>query len=351
MGLRILHSADWHMDSPFASFPEETRNALRRQQLRLPEKIAQLCSMKKCDLVVLAGDVFDGIPSRESIAAVKTALAQCAVPVFVSPGNHDFCGMGSPWLEEVWPENVHIFTGGMESVIIPELDCRIYGAGYQSMDCPGLLEHFQAEGEQRYCVGVLHGDPVTAQSPYCPVTTAQIRESGLDYLALGHIHRSGQLRAGDTVCGWPGCPMGRGWDETGEKGILLVTLEDGVRAEFLPLDMPRFVDLQIDVGMDPVNALDRVLPAGGNGDFYRITLTGWGDADLAALKNHFSRFPNLTLRDRTEAIEDLWGRQGEDTLMGVYFRMLREMARSDPRAELAAQISHRLLSGGEVPLP
>ena len=73
--------------------------------------------------------------------------------------------------------------------------------------------------------------------------------------------------------------------------------------------------------------------------------------DVAALRRRFGRFPNLYLRDRTESMPDLWEGEGEDTLTGVYFRMLHEMAGEDPRAELAAKISRKLLADGEVILP
>ena len=68
------------------------------------------------------------------------------------------------------------------------------------------------------------------------------------------------------------------------------------------------------------------------------------------MQKRFAAFPNLTFRDRTEAVPDLWSEAGEDTLTGVYFRMLREISETDPRAELAAKISQRILSGGEVSL-
>ena len=184
------------MGAAFASATAQQRRYLRQQQLALPGKIAEVCIRENCDLVLLAGDIFDGIPGRETVDAVKKALADCAVPVFVSPGNHDFCGMGSPWEEETWPENVHVFQGGITSVVLPELGCRIYGAGYSSMDCPPLLSHFCAQTEETYSIGVFHADPMNLQSPYCPVTAAQIRESKLDYLALGHIHKAGSLAQG-----------------------------------------------------------------------------------------------------------------------------------------------------------
>lgn len=351
MGLKILHSADWHLDSPFTGFSPEQRAFLRKQQRSLPRKIADLCRREGCDLVLLAGDLFDGEPSRETVDQLKNALADCGVPVFISPGNHDFCGPGSPWLEESWPENVRIFTGALESVVIPELNCRVYGAGYKCMDCPGLLEGFQAEGQEQYCVAVLHGDATAPNSPYCPVTAAQVRNSGLDYLALGHIHKAGAFRAGAALCAWPGSPMGRGWDETGEKGVCIVTLGDTAEIQAVPLDTVRFYALEVEIGDDAAAALEEKLPAVGNTDFYRITLTGCGDVDMAQLKKQFAHFPNLELRDQTVAHVDLWEGAGEDTLRGVYFRMLQSQSETEPRAKLAAQISRRLLEGREVKLP
>ena len=73
--------------------------------------------------------------------------------------------------------------------------------------------------------------------------------------ALGHIHRRGSFRVGKTTCAWPGCPMGRGFDEQGQKGVYLVTLEDRVRVHFISLDMPQFHDLTVEITGDPVAAL------------------------------------------------------------------------------------------------
>lgn len=354
MGLKILHSADWHLDSPFGGFTEEQRLFLKQQQREIPGKVASLCFRESCDLVLLAGDLFDGKASRESIDILKRELKNCGIPVLISPGNHDFCVPGSPWLEEDWPENVHIFTGSLESVTLPELDCRVYGAGFTGMDCPGLLENFRAKRDMRYSIAVLHGDPVQKDSPYNPITASQVRHSGLDYLALGHIHKAGALRAGDTLCAWPGCPMGRGWDETGEKGVCIVTLSDSTDIQAVSLNTPRFYEIEVDIGEDAAAALEAALPGVGSRDFYRISLKGCGEADVPALKKRFSAFPNLELLDRTETPLDIWADAGEDTLEGVYFHILRKRMETEPenaeRIQLAAEISRRLLEGREVNL-
>lgn len=348
MGLRILHSADWHLDSPFTGFTPEQRAWLKGEQRRIPDKIAQLVRREGCDLMLLSGDVFDGSYTKESAEILRSALERCGVPVLVSPGNHDHLAPGSPWVEEKWPDNVFVFPKNVTSVALPSLDCRIYGAGYESMDCPPLLEGFRAAGEEKYLLAVLHGDPVQLRSPYCPVTAAQARDSGLTYLALGHIHKAGSFRAGDCLCGWPGTPMGRGFDETREKGVYIVDVEEKASLRFVPLDTPRFYELEVDTDRE---SLADALPGAGNPHFYRVTLTGSGEENLSVV----THFPNLELIDRRERPADPWENAGEDTLEGTYFHLLQEkLENTAPQTErcirLAAEISLKLLQGREVQL-
>ncbi len=351
--IKILHSADWHLDAPMGGEPD-----LRQALLQVPEKVAALCRAEGCDLLLLAGDLFDGEATAESIHAMKLALREVGVPTFISPGNHDYIAPGSPYLTESWPENVHIFTKPqIESVVLENLDCRIYGAAFDAMDCPALMQDFQLQGSQRYHIGLFHGDPTLRNSPYNPITQAQIGSSGLTYLALGHIHKSGTLRSKETLCAWPGCPMGRGFDEVGEKGVLLVELEDSPSLRFVELDTPRFYDLSAEVLTTAQAALALSLPALGGIHHYRITLTGESEpVDLEALKAEFSQFPHLQLRDHTMPSADLWGCIHQDSLEGVYFKMLHEQfqqggAPTQAAAQLAAKISRKLLDGREVTLP
>ena len=355
--MKILHSADWHLDAPLTGHSEEAQQYLRRELRKIPEKIAKLCKAEDCDLLILAGDLFDGACTRQSLTALRSALESVKIPVIITPGNHDFCSPDSPYLTEQWPSNVHIFRRPqLESIVLPELNCRIYGGGYESMDCPGLLKNFHTEGEERWHIGVLHGE-VSAASHYCPITKEQLRQSGLHYLALGHIHKGGSLRADDTLCAWPGCPMGHGYDETGIKGVIIAELDSTIRASFVPLDTPRFYDEAVEAGDDATEAVASILPAMDCGDFYRITLTGYSSGvDTDAITAAFPHIPNLILRDETLPEPDLWSCVGEDTLEGVYFGLLKNSAASESetlsrRARLAARISRQILDGQEVTLP
>lgn len=351
--IKILHSADWHLDSPMQGFTDVQREHLRRELLEIPGKLAALCRREQCDMVLLAGDLFDGAYTRQSYHALYTALEEMVVPVFITPGNHDYLGTQSPWITENWPKNVHIFTRPViEKVDLPALGCCVYGAGFTAMDCEALLGDFRTEEDNKVKIGIFHGDPTMAASPYNPISRQQVQRSELSYLALGHIHKRGEFTVGKTLCAWPGCPMGRGYDEQGEKGVLLVTLDEQTSARFVPLDTTRFYDLQC----HPEN-LDAILPAVGSDDYYRITLTGeWNGPDVGALQKKFSRFPNLVLRDNTIAPIDVWERAGKDNFEGVYFGLLQqawENAQEPEKEEilLAAKLSRQLLEGQEVVLP
>ena len=91
--IKILHSGDWHLDSPL----QGRTAALRGELLQIPGKIVALCKEEQCDLVLLSGDLFDGAYTQDTYRTVYDALQSMEVPVFITPGNHDFISPDSPY--------------------------------------------------------------------------------------------------------------------------------------------------------------------------------------------------------------------------------------------------------------
>lgn len=341
--MKILHCADLHLDAPLQGYEE-----LKEKLLTIPGKLLDICRREGCELVLIAGDIFHGPYTKPSFRILCNALEAMGVPVCISPGNHDFVSPDSPYMTEIWPENVHIFKNPqIEKYTLPGV--TVYGAGYTSMDCPALLSGFVADGEGLQ-IGLLHAD-ITPQSPCCPITKKQIENSGLSYLALGHIHKRDSFTAGNTLCAYPGCALGRHFGENEEKGVLIYDTEEK-SLRFIPLGFPAFYELTA-----PIASLGSVLPPIATQDYYRVTLTGHCEKpDLAALKAAYPHIPNLTLLDNTLPPIDLWKDAGEDSFNGTYFALLKEQAESDdPETAkiytLAAQISRQILEGEEVCLP
>ena len=327
--IKFLHAADLHLDAPFAALSPEQATARRQEQRALLTELAEAANAHDCDLVLLAGDLFDSAgTSDETLLALRRALASIHAPVFISPGNHDCLLPGSAYLTEHWPENVHIFkTDKIEAVELPEKHLRIYGAGFTARHEGPLLEGFHAKADGRMNLMVLHGDATQAASPYNPITSEQLETSGLAYLALGHIHQaSGLLRCGNTCCAWPGCTMGRGFDELGQKGAYLGEASDsGVQLEFLPLHGRKYEILRVEAGDDALAAVTAALPADTQKDIYRVILTGEAEpVDVPALQAALApRFYAVTVRDETRPRRALWAGAEEDTLRGLFLQALR----------------------------
>lgn len=359
--LRFLHAADLHLDAPFSALSPE-QAARRRAELReLPEAICELANQQNCDLLLLAGDLFDTVGGYpETIEALQRAFAACRAKIFISPGNHDFYSAASPYARVTWPENVHIFTSSEPAcVYLPDLDCAVYGAAFLGQTAESPLAHFRVQDPDAKNLMVLHADAMNPGSPYAPITREQIEAAGLDYLALGHIHlRAEPALAGKTAYAWPGCPMGRGFDETGEKGVYLGTLDEGGCAlTFHPLPGRRYEILRVSAGED---ALQSILSALGSTETkdhcYRILLSGESDPiDLKALHEQLEvRFFSLSIRNHTIPKADLWTGAGEDSLKGLLLQDLQKQWHSAPTAEkkrfeLAARYALAALEGREVP--
>ncbi len=348
--MKILHSADWHLDAPLQGYEE-----LKDKLLSVPSLVADLCQREGCELVLLAGDLFDGDTyTQKSFRALYNALERMSVPVFITPGNHDHITPNSPWLRESFPENVHIFKHPrIEKAELPGV--TVYGAGYTSMDCPALLDGFTATGDGLR-LGILHGE-FLSRSPYCPITHKQVEASRLHYLALGHIHGGGVFNDGSTLCAFSGCPMGTDFGQCGEKGVLIIDTDDLRAPRFVGLGLPAFFDLTAPVETTAENAVAAVLPPVGDGNYYRITLTGRSaPVDMPALTARFAAFPHLILRDETLPPPDIWKDLGESSFAGEYFSLLKEAldAADTENADiltLAASISRQILDGEEVVLP
>ena len=331
--LKILHAADLHLDSPFEGLGAGKAAIRRKEQRELLARLADLSVTEQVDLVLLAGDLLDSSNTYyETGEELIRALRGIPAPVFISPGNHDWYSAKSPYARLRLPENVHVFTEQtIRSVVLPELRTRVYGAAFTEPNCRSLLDGFRCEKvEGMYNVLCLHGDPVVKDSKYNPITEQQLEHSKLDYAALGHIHKaSGLCRAGSTWYSWPGCPEGRGFDETGEKTVNIVTLDESLcELQTVSIAKRRYEVIRLDTeGEDPLLAIPSQIPDDTVSDVYRIILTGETDVppDLNKLYENLSdMFFELQLRDETRLRRSVWDCAGEDTLRGLFLSRLRE---------------------------
>lgn len=346
--IKLLHAADLHLDSPFEGLPAGKAAQRRAEQRELLNKIAYTAESEEVDLVLLSGDLLDSDSAyAETAEELIKALGTMSVPVFISPGNHDFYTHRSPYARLHFSDNVHIFTKNcIECVELPSLNARVFGAAFTDKYCPALLHGFSVRKRDGvFDLMCIHGE-VGRDSHYNPISVQDIAASGMDYIALGHIHAaSGLNKAGNTYYAWPGCPEGRGFDECGEKHVYIAELSDG-NCEISPVCLAgrRYEILPVEFdGKEPLAAVTDRLTIDTQNDIYRIILRGEADEapDINALRHALeSSFYSLQLRDETVLRRDIWEKAGEDSLRGQFLQRLRaayDKAKDDSERELVIQ--------------
>jgi DNA repair exonuclease SbcCD nuclease subunit len=117
-------------------------------------------------------------------------------------------------------------------------------------------ESTRADGPRagNWLIGMIHGSiaqPGRFEHDEVIVTDEEIAQSGLDYLALGHVHSMREGRAGNVAYAYPGAPEVVALDQDGAGQVLIVSLEerDGQRVasvESRTVGKTRFRKLEID---------------------------------------------------------------------------------------------------------
>lgn len=363
--IRFLHTGDLHLDSPFRGLTAEKARQRREEQREMLERICALARERQVDLVLIAGDLFDGEGVYyETTRMIADLLSSIPAKVFIAPGNHDPFTETSPYASIRWPENVHVFRSEyMQRVELPELHCAVYGTAFTSKYRDSSpLEHFKAGYDEGLCrVMVMHGDLSAGKSRYGALSADALATTGMDYVALGHIHRhTGVERRKSTCYSYCGCPEGRGFDECGEKGVLIGEVEPGnVKVEFVPLAMRRYEEIEVDItGKDVPSALLGAVPVDSAENIYRFRLVGERSGarmDPQALAMLLKdKCYDVQVADATLPAMELWARLEEDTLAGMFLRNMKKRmdsatAEELPVLERAVRFGLCALEGREEP--
>jgi len=329
--VKILHTGDMHLDSAFAGLTGEQAAQRRQDSRELLRNIVEIGNEEAADVLLLSGDVLDGKNAYyETARALGEILAKSRAQVFIAPGNHDPYHSLSPYRSVRFPDNVHIFTSReIRSIDLPELNACVHGAGFTSADCEeSLLRNFHAPRDGRIHIMVLHGEATEGYSKYNPIREEDIESSNLNYLALGHVHSfDGVHRAGNTFYAYCGCPEGRGFDETGDKGVLIGDVsQSGCDLRFKKTAKYSYnrIEIKLKEGDNPLSIASAQLPERDEFGMYRVAFEGeiTGFDANAVYEAFAQRFYYLSVVDRTSPARSIWDGEEQDNLKGIFLRRL-----------------------------
>ena len=357
--VKVFHCADIHLDSPFVlCSPRESEK--RRNELRAAFTSALLFAREmKVDLFLISGDLFDSeYVTRDTREMLVREFAKAGnMRIFITPGNHDPLGVGSPYDTIEFPENVHVFGTERECVHLDDLGVDVYGFGFGSKNClSSPVVGWRDLDKNKINILVCHGDMSAANSVTGPISKVDIAESGFDYIALGHIHKcSGLQQENGVYYAYPGCIEGRGFDETGYKGALCGVIEKGeAKMQFKRFSKSRYEEVDVDIsGTDKMQALDVIrnkIREYTDDTTLRIYLTGELSKAMVILPAEIGKgceYPHhIEIIDETTLVPDLGELEKSNTLKGIFCRnILAEMSGMDENSEEYQILSYALKYG------
>ncbi len=365
--MKFIHCADLHLDSALRANLDSTKRKERRLEL-----LETFCNMVKAasregvSAILIAGDLFD---TRMISKTVRNAfIAQVenhpAIDFYYLRGNHD-----AMCLQDLrCPNNLHFFDDTWtEYVLNPKGKGNILLNGVEFNGYNGESVYDSLSLNVRdFNIVMMHGQTTKYnmgdRTEYIRLDRLQNR--GIDYLALGHVHA--QVKEpldGRGVYCFSGCLEGRGFDECGEHGFMLVDINEDTMdwtCDFVPFAKRCLYTVPVDVSgcMQSEEILGRIrteLEKGGysSDSMIKIVLEGHVDAqcekDLNYIIHPFvDRYYVVKLYDDTRMSVDFRLYAFDESLKGEFVRTVWASNLTDDEKGEVIHYGLRALSGEDI---
>ena len=263
MTRKILHAADIHLDSPLqklGTYENAPVDRIRGASRRALENMVKLAIDQSVDLVVIAGDLYDGDwPDQNTglfFVAQANKLVKAGIPLVVIRGNHDAANLMTSSLP--LPRNpdgseIMMRADKVDLRRFDSIGVAVHGRSFRTRaETENLAADYPLPIAGMFNLGLLHTSLTGAEGhdPYAPCTPAMLSDKHYDYWALGHIHQRGEHGLADAApVVFSGNIQGRHIREAGQRGCVLVEIDSSGSCQrvFHPLDVVRWQMCTIDV--------------------------------------------------------------------------------------------------------
>lgn len=339
--VKILHTADIHIGAAESFLGNESLKR-RFENLLTFEKIIDLGIERNVDIIAIAGDLFDSNNVEyRFIDAVFEKIAGSKIPVIICAGNHDPLNAESPFLNRELPENLYVLGAEDECITFEDISLKCYGRSFTDVYLKGK-ERFSLKTDENYInLLVQHGELKSdLSSDYNSITPNFVKFSGMDYIALGHVHKRTPIgKIDNTHFAYCGCPEGQGFDELDDKGVYIGEIGKGIcDLIFIPISRRKHIHHKTDITdilsneeicAKIISELSLEYGENFGNNLYKIELTGKILPDTRIIKPEIlSRLEDtlyfVKLKDSTELQVDFIALAKEPSLKGIFVKRMLE---------------------------
>lgn len=226
--MKFIHSADIHLGSKINSLPKTIADSIKSEIRKAFIRMVDYAKQQNINVIVLAGDVFDSDSpfKKDKEFFYDVVEANQEIDFLYLRGNHD-----SVHYSAEMPKNLKTFSDTWSAYSYG--DTRFWGLEMTNENCTSFYSTLALPKDGKNIV-ILHGN-TTSSMGKIDINLSKLKNKNIDYLALGHYHTytSGVIDARGCLA-YSGCLVGRGFDEIGKKGFLVIDTEDDFSRDFIP---------------------------------------------------------------------------------------------------------------------
>lgn len=329
--MKILHCADLHMDSPMETHMTREQAAKRNAEILMSfQRMTEYAEKEKVRVVLIAGDLFDGERvTRRTVEGVLDAVRRTPqIDYLYVSGNHD--DQTNAFADQEIPENFKRFTDKWNTIEYG--DVAVSGIEITKNNASTLYEQLPAQ-KSRVNIVMLHGQ-ISSACGVDQVNLNLLKGKNINYLALGHIHTySCEQMDCDGIYCYPGCLEGRGFDECGEKGFVVLDTDGRkITPIFIPFSSRKLHRVIVDITGAATNsavhqAMKRASQNIDKKDMVEFILTGAADPSARIAKKYLYNlmeddFFFVKIKDETKLILDPKDYENDISLKGEFIRLV-----------------------------
>ncbi len=361
--MKIIHCADLHLDSKMESNLDRDAAGLRREELLDTfEAMVDYAAEVQARVILIVGDLFDKPNVRK--AAKQRVVEQIKMHPEIDfcyiKGNHDQSELISEMLEMEELSNLKLF-GSEEWTSYDYDDVVITGMELVKENSQTLGMNLVLD-QNRINIVALHGQEADYQGKDKTeiVNLSMLRNKYIDYLALGHIHSFKQERLDDRgVYCYSGCLEGRGFDECGAKGFVLLTIEDGkLQSEFVQMAKRQLHEVSVEVNpemqmLDVIALAKDAVQDISSEDLVKIIVSGVTnmqlDIDIKRLLRSLDKdFFYIKGYDRTTVAVDYESFRRDKSLKGEFVRLMEQQHMSEDERSAIIELGIKAIMGEDL---
>ena len=248
--MKIIHCSDLHLDSKMETNLDKEKARERKNEILITfERMVNYAKENEVKVIIIAGDLFDKktITIKAKNTVKNAIISNPEIDFVYLKGNHDEAGFLDE--DEELPQNLKTFNSYNWTTYEYE-DITISGIEFGSVENYEIYNSLILEKNKTNIV-VMHGQEseIDVKDKAEIINLKALKNKNIDYLALGHIHtyKKGKLDNRGVYC-YSGCLEGRGFDECGEKGFVLLELKnDKIKTKFIPFSSRTLYEVNVDL--------------------------------------------------------------------------------------------------------